>query len=482
MTRSTRTTLLVAGSFALAFGCGAPTGKPAVVSATVPAAPESVTLLAALSARFPAAGAAPVCADAPLRFSFSGPLNLGNSGKIALYRASAPSELLDRIDLAETEFDRTIGGRPFHTVRPVFVEGNDVVVYFHDGALSPNEAYFVTVDEGVFLNASGASLGQLSSPEGFRFSTRAPAPARRDTLSVALDGSADFCTVQGALDFVPEGNSSPVTITLKNGIYHEIVLLSNKHQLTLRGEDRQRTVIAYANNDNLQQRLGTRFRAMVSVENSNQLTLENLTLHNLTSQQPAGGAGYQAEALRVEASDGVVLRNADFVSRQDTLLLSGHVYVVDSRVEGNVDFIWGKGVAYFERTELHTVARAGYVVQSRNPPGKFGYVFVDSRFTAEEGLTGTFLARIDANEYPGSNVAFANCKFGPHIAPAGFQVTPASAQVTPELRFWEYQSTDLEGHPLNVSARTSSSRQLSEAEARALRDRAKVLGWEPNAR
>jgi pectin methylesterase-like acyl-CoA thioesterase len=441
-----------------------------------------VTLLAALRARFPAAGAGPVCADAPLRFAFKGPVTLGDSGRIVLYRASAANEPVDSIDLAETEFDRTIGGRPFHTVRPVFIEGSDAVVYFHGGALSPRESYFVTVDAGVFLNERGASLGQLSSPEGFRFSTRARAPARPDALRVALDGSGDFCTVQGAIDFVPEQNQSPVTITLANGIYHEIVLISNKSGLTLRGEDRKRTQIAYANNDNLQRRLGARFRALVHVENSDNLKLENLTLHNLTSQQPPSGAGYQAEALRVEGSHGVVLQNSEFISRQDTLLLSGHVYVVDSRIEGDVDFVWGKGVAYFERTELHTAGRPGYVVQSRNPPGEYGYVFVDSRFTAEPSLSGTFLARIDINEYPGSQVAFVNCKFGSHIAPAGFLVTPVSAQVTPELRFWEYQSTDLDGQPLNVGARSPASRQLLEEEARALRDRAKILGWDPKTR
>jgi pectin methylesterase-like acyl-CoA thioesterase len=472
----------LAGPLAFALSCASPVVKAPTVSRSATVTPESVTLLAALRSRFPAAGAAPVCADAPLRFAFTGPVVLGDSGRIVLYRASAPNEPIDSIDLAETEFDRTIRGRPFHTVRPVFVEGNDAVVYFHGGALAPNESYFVTVDEGVFLNERGASLGQLTSPEGFRFSTRANAPARPDALSVALDGSGDFCTVQGAVDFVPEQNRSPVTITLKNGTYHEIVLISNKPRLTLRGEDRKRTQIVYANNDNLQRRLGTRFRALVGVENSDQFTLENLTLHNLTTQQPPGGSGYQAEALRVEGSHGVVLRNSEFISRQDTLLLSGHVYVVDSRIEGNVDFVWGKGVAYFERSELHTSGRAGYVVQSRNPPGSYGYVFVDSRSSADPELTGTFLARIDANEYPGSNVAFVNCKFGTHIAPAGFLVTPANAQVTSELRFWEYQSSDLDGHPLNVAARAPASRQLREEEARELRDRAKILGWDPNVR
>ena len=150
----------LAGPFAFALSCASPVVKTPAVGRSASVAPESVTLLAALRSRFPAAGAAPVCVDAPLRFAFTGPVVLGDSGRIVLYRASAPNEPIDSIDLAETEFDRTIGGRPFHTVRPVFVEGNDAIVYFHGGAFAPNESYFVSVDEGVFLNERGASLGQ----------------------------------------------------------------------------------------------------------------------------------------------------------------------------------------------------------------------------------------------------------------------------------------------------------------------------------
>jgi pectin methylesterase-like acyl-CoA thioesterase len=249
-----------------------------------------------------------------------------------------------------------------------------------------------------------------------------------------------------------------------------------------RGEDRTRTVIAYPNNDKLQQRAGSRFRAMVGVEDSSELTIENLTLHNTTPQQGPGSAGSQAEALRVDPGQRVILRNANFISRQDTLLLSGSVYVVDSTIEGNVDFIWGKGAAYFERSELRTVARAGYLVQSRNPPGKYGYVFVDSKLRADEGITGTFLARIDANEFPGSNVAFVNCELGPHITPEGWLFSPPGVQLTPELRFWEYQSRDLDGQLVDASRRAAGSRQLSDEEARRLRDRVGVLGWDPGAR
>jgi pectin methylesterase-like acyl-CoA thioesterase len=162
-------------------------------------------------------------------------------------------------------------------------------------------------------------------------------------------------------------------------------------------------------------------------------------------------------------------------------LLSGRVYVVDSYIEGNVDFIWGKGVAYFERSEIRTVGRAGYLVQSRNPASQYGYVFVDSKLSAEPGISGAFLARIDANEYPGSNVAFVNCQMGPHVTPEGWLVTPVGVRATSDLRFWEYSSVGFDGRAVDTSLRAPASRQLSEDQARALRDRVAVLGWDPGA-
>jgi pectin methylesterase-like acyl-CoA thioesterase len=470
--------LLVLGALA---ACSARSEQRALATAPRALTAQGATLLGALAARFPAPNAPSVCADVPLRLSFKAPVRLGDSGKIQVFKASAPHEPVDSVDLSAVDYTNDVGGRPFHAVRPVFVEGSDVVVQLRSRALAPSETYFVTIEPGVFLSEAGLSLGELTAPSGWRFTTRPLAPANPAALSVALDGSGDFCSVQGALDFLPDNSATPATISVKNGVYHEIVFISNKRKLTLRGEDRKRTVIAYANSDNLQQRLGTRFRALVHVENTSELVIENLTLHNLTSQQPPGGAGYQAEALRVDPGTRVVLRNADVISRQDTLLLSGSVYVVDSTIEGNVDFIWGKGTAYFERTELRTVGRPGYLVQSRNPPGRYGYVFVDSKLTAQEGIIGTFLARIDANEYPGSNVAFVNCELGPHITPEGWLITPQGVSSAKELRFWEYQSVDADRKPVDVSQRSPLSRQLSEAEARSLRDKVTVLGWDPSA-
>src|SRR5208283_2782547 len=99
------------------------------------------------------------------------------------------------------------------------------------------------------------------------------------------------------------------------------------------------------------------------------------TLHNTTPYR-----GSQAEALRVRG-DRCVLRNDDFRSFQDTLLLSGSVYATNCYVEGDVDFIWGQGGVFFDHCEIKAVHN-GYYVQARNPAERPGYVFSQCKLTA----------------------------------------------------------------------------------------------------
>lgn len=295
-------------------------------------------------------------------------------------------------------------------------------------------------------------------------------------LVVALDGSGDFKTIQAAVDAVPAESAERTTILVRRGTYAELVIVpAEKKNLTLRGEDRRGTIIAATNNANL----NPRRREMFSAE-ADGFILENLTLHNTT---PKGGS--QAEAIRVRA-DRVILRDCDFKSFQDTLRLDGRVYVRDCYVEGDVDYVWGSGAVYFERCTFHSVYN-GYLVQSRNGAGAFGYVFVDCRLTASPNVDRYVLARIEPGRFPHSHVAFINCALGPHIGAAGWQLdkvpgaeAPAPA---PHLRFEEFRSTDLAGKPLDTSARLPASRQLSPTEAVRLRSVGNVLGgWVPAAR
>jgi pectin methylesterase-like acyl-CoA thioesterase len=432
-------------------------------------------LLVSTKARLPVAGSIDVCPDVRLKLTFEGPVALGTSGAIRVFAAANPGTPAATVDLAATSHSDVIGGRRFALDRPVFVDdrGREVTIVLPTGALAAGGGYFVTVDDGAFYDDRGNSYGAVTGPTAWRFSTRAARPAA-DLLTVAADGSGDFCTVQGAVDAVPARNTVLVTIAIRPGRYHEIVLIAGKSNIRLLGGDRRNTVIAYANNDKLQANGGPKLRALVSVENAADVTVENLTLRNLT---PQGGG--PAEALRVEPGDRVSVRHVDLVSRQDTLLLTGRVHVSESYVEGNVDFVGGQGIAFFERCELKTVGRPGTVVQPRNPANRLGFVFYDCMFTADTGLTGSFLARIDATRFPASQVAFIFCMLGPHLDPAGWLVTPPDT-FTGELRLWEYDNRGLDTPFLSRTGRHPAARLLTAAAADKLRNSVNVLGgWDP---
>jgi pectin methylesterase-like acyl-CoA thioesterase len=293
-------------------------------------------------------------------------------------------------------------------------------------------------------------------------------------LTVAADGSGNFKTVQAAINAAPANSAKRTVILIRNGTYPELVVIpADRKNLTIRGEDRKKTIIAATNNA----RLNTGGRRSSFSVVADGFELENLTLHNTT---PKGGS--QAETLDLRADRGVI-RHCNFISFQDTLRINGRVYFDECYIEGDVDFIWGNGTVYFNRCDIHAV-HDGYLVQSRNRADRLGYVFVDCQLTGEPDIQRYALARIDPRVYPYSQVAFINCRIGPFLTPAGWVFDgPGAAASKEHIRFEEFQSTDLAGKPLDVSQRIAGSTQISAADAAKLRDVVSVLGgtddWDP---
>jgi pectate lyase/pectin methylesterase-like acyl-CoA thioesterase len=418
----------------------------------------------AITSLFPAHGGTGLPIDVPLRLTLGIAPLLGTSGLIQI-RDTATNTIVDTIDLGAASQTKTIGGAVFNYL-PVIVNGNVALVTPHV-ALAYNKTYSITVDPGVFRTVNGVFAG-ITGAGAWQFSTKPAAPpADATTIVVASDGTGDFATVQGAIDFVPAANALRRLISVRRGTYQELVRVNNKPLVTLRGESRLETVVAYANNANFNPSV----RAAVEILSAD-VTIENLTLRNLT---PKGGS--QAEALRTNTTR-FQLRNCDLYSFQDTLQLNGSAYVDSTYVEGDVDFMWGNAAAYFTNDELRNVTSNGYYVQSRTPAGQPGFVYVGSRLSGNAGVTGTFLARIDPIVFPDSQVVFIGSAIGPQVAPAGWLLNNATSSST--IRFWEYGSTDLFGSALDVSQRIASSRQLTSSEAAQWSDPNFVLGgWVP---
>ena len=415
----------------------------------------------------PANFSAGTCTDTRLTITFDQPPAPGSSGQVRVYNLKG--NLIDTIDMSSSPQSKTIGGTVFAYL-PVVVSGNTATILLHQ-ALPYNDYYYVVMDPGVIVDANGYPFQGIAASAQWSFATKAAAPPAGTTnFTIALDGTGDFCSVQGAIDAVPANNTNPVTITMKPGTYTEIDYVpSNKPFITVRGVDRNNTVIAYPNNNSLNPTTTT--RPLFGVD-ATDFTLENITIWNTT---PHGGS--QAEAFRGNNSR-ILLNRVNLKSYQDTLLLQGTGLVTDSYIEGDVDFMWGVGSVFIQNSQLNALTSGGYYTQIRNVQGQVGYIFVNDRLTAASGVTGSYLGRIDPTVFPYSQVVYINCAMGPQILPVGWLLN--NATTAPNVQFWEFGSTDLNGAKLDVSQRAPFSQQISASQAAQLSDPANALGgWVP---
>jgi pectin methylesterase-like acyl-CoA thioesterase len=447
---------------------------------------------------FPVNAARNVCPDTPLRLTFSSAISRGEAGLIRIVDA-ASGQTVETIDAGKAVATQPIGGMSGFSYYPIVLTDQDAFIHLRHGALQYGRSYYVTVERGAFKDSRGA-VEALTGPDSWRFSTRAaPPPASSTRLVVSAAGDGDFCTLQGALDFLPDGNTTPRTIFIRNGTYREIVFFAGKHEITLLGEDRKKTIIAYTNNANLNSSGGNPFgganpnpaaedpnrggsvyrRGLVTAHRANGLVIANLTLRNTT---PQGGSQAEALILNGTPTARAIIKDVDLYSFQDTLQINGQAYVSNAYIEGDVDFMWGTGPVFLENSHARTLRSNAYYTQVRNPETNHGYVFYHCTLDGAPGVTGNYLSRIQPGRFPASEVVLIDSVLGPSVGAAGWMLQGGGE--APRIRFWEFNSHDAGGMPVDVSRRMPGSRQLRQPQDAELianySDPAFVLGgWNP---
>lgn len=448
-----------------------------------------------------------VYADTSLTLTFDSPPALGSSGAIRIFKSSDDS-VVDTIKLVDHK--DSIGYGTYRTLntRPISISGNTVTIALQGKKLEYNTSYYVAVSGSAFTGATLATLPfeGIGKNAGWSFTTK-PAPAAGLTaLTVDDNGTtADFRTLQGALNYAMQNlaKSDPVTITVKNGTYPELLYLRNKDNVTITGESREGVVIQYQNSEALN--TGSAGRPVFLVELADMLTLENLTLKNTTIKSAEKG---QAETIYFNSTGRLIAKNANFISEQDTLQLKGYSWFYRTLVAGNVDFIWGNNnVSLFEESEIRSLGdssnanNGGYVVQARTlTAADKGFVFLNSNLTQGAGPVGhtipagaTYLARSPGGSTTWDNVVFINSRMDTHINAAGWAVAgvnsqPAPNPVTPTATTgWrEFATMDASGNTISLASRVGG-RELSLAEVTSeYCNRAQILaaynggaGWNP---
>jgi pectin methylesterase-like acyl-CoA thioesterase len=246
---------------------------------------------------------------------------------------------------------------------------------------------------------------------------------------VAADGKGEYTTVQGAVDAAP---NTGTTIHIAPGTYREAVVIDKPDiRLIGGGSSSSDTVIVFDKSAGTSG--GTLNSATVAVR-APDFFAEHLTIANDWNRTHLQGSqGSQALAVLV-TGDKDIFNDVRLLGNQDTLYagsqgcVNGDTSCTPARqffsncyIEGNVDFIFGDGKAYFRDCEIRsTPHRGGYVTaQSKHyPQEESAFVFDHCRFTADAGAGEVWLGR---PWRPYATVVFLHAWMDSHIVPAGWR-------------------------------------------------------------
>lgn len=376
--RNVTTALLFCGGL---IGCSEP---PATTAET-----EAEGAAPAVEYRFfPAQDDTGINPDTHLILSFNEAPEIGASGTVQITDIET-GEIVDEIDLsipfspnpdgrstATTEAERraraqnfsakdyqyiTLSGVDF-LYHPVLVRDTTAQIDLHPGVLDYGRTYSVSIEASVLGTAEEIN---------WTFSTKNAPPANDvRQVTVAADGSGDFNTVQGAIEFAPAtSDDGPFEINIKNGKYEELVYLTAKSDIVIRGESREGVIVGYPNNSafNPPQPAPSRRPAFTLYQ------VEDIQLSDFTIENYFIG---QAEALLVRG-DRVIIDNMQMNGSGDALTTYGAIYMQDSELTGHGDTILAYATLYCLRC---TVKSYGPFTWTRTPDGQHGNVFIDSTF------------------------------------------------------------------------------------------------------
>jgi pectinesterase len=282
-------------------------------------------------------------------------------------------------------------------------------------------------------------------------------------ITVAKDGTADFSSIQEAINSTRDLGPGEVMIRIKSGNYNEkLEIPSSKRQLTLIGEDRKNTIIT--NNDfsgkidpTTEKELST-FTSYTVLVQGNDIRIENLTIRNSSC-----GEG-QAVALHVEG-DRFVIRDSDILGCQDTLYTategSRQLYL-NCFIEGTTDFIFGEATAVFKDCTIQSLKNSFITAAATPQNQEFGYVFMDCKLIATEGVNEVYLGR---PWRPYAKTVFINTHLGKHILPEGWDHWPGDKMFPNKERTTYYAEYNNSGPGASPSGRVEWSHQLTSEEA-----------------
>jgi len=325
------------------------------------------------------------------------------------------------------------------------------------------------------------------------------------TIYVSQNRPDTFHSLQEAILSVPDDRQETVRICVSPGIYEEKVFI-RKENLEIVGQDPETTLFRYGDGAKKPRpdgpgEYGTFNTAVILLAGKN-IHMENITVENTAG--PGHTAG-QALAVYV-AADRCSFHNCRFLGWQDTIFagealictmknlmlpdfFSGSPvpiaypvlrnYFRNCYISGDVDFIFGPNVVFFEQCEIfsrkhHSESRA-FITAASTPAGQeFGLVFSHCRLTSDDEPASVYLGR-PWRDF--AKTAFVHCRMDGHICPEGWQ-NWGKARAEALCGYIEYENS---GPGAQIDGRAAFSRQLTHPDLEKYFSRENVLagddGW-----
>jgi len=282
-----------------------------------------------------------------------------------------------------------------------------------------------------------------------------PEQEKQRLITVALDGSGDYRSIQEAVDHAPSGTAEQRTVIhIRDGVYKEKLHIE-KPFLYLVGESAEGTIITYDDYARKTFPDGSpyhTFNSYTALFGADDLTVENMTIRNDAGRGELVG---QALAAYVDG-DRIRFRNCRLIGHQDTLFTGplpdkplkrgsfggprdglrkavGRQWYDGCYIEGDVDFIFGSATAVFTDCEIFSRNRLtadnlpnverhpeinGWITAASTPESSpYGYVFIRCKLTGDAPAGSVYLGRPWRNH---AKVAWIDCWMGAHIRAEGW--------------------------------------------------------------
>ena len=279
-------------------------------------------------------------------------------------------------------------------------------------------------------------------------------------IEVAKDGSGDFKSIQEAITSTRDLGPDWVKIYIKNGTYREkIDVPAWKRKIALIGESRDGVILVNADYSGKKDSITGKVHNTFT---SYTLKVEGQDFYaeNLTIQNTWCERG-QAVALHT-AGDRSIFKNCKILGCQDTVYTAGEnnrVLFDSCYIEGTTDFIFGQATAFFDGCEIKSLVNSYVTAASTPAMQQYGYVFIDCKLTAASNVTQVYLGR---PWRPYAKTVFINTQLGAHIVPQGWDVWDGDAMFPHKERTVFYAEYNSFGAGANPEERVWWSHQLYE--------------------